>query len=472
MPLNAVQLEVLSWVKDGCPEDVYSDWSHRVSARALHNRGLIEVRGRGASWAAEATDEGHYYLEHGSYPDDAPDATADAPRQAPTTEAPNSNESPPSQGSPPRRAGKSSSRAKQPNKTEQFMLALNAAEEHRLVVERSEEASYRRLITLAKHRGLIPDGMQITLSSPSRDQLAVMLEPLPEWQTRVLDTISVPGRLLNPSDVTIALSESDSFQVTGSPRKRALRLTEALTVAARERDMSVRAILNQPRNPNYTYRDSPRRDEMEFSIEGDSFRLWFTQETLKEPHEPTQREIARVRRGFLFPDYDDVPAEQLGLVLNGEGGTFWAGSWHDAEGHALEEDLAQILEEIRLRHERQIENREAEQERALARREQEKKDRAVAKEKYRAQFVVDAMKSQAEKWEEANRLRRYAAAIREAAALFEGQQQEDALEWAAQVGTEASRIDPLPSAAKPPEIPEPSHSDLSPFLKSRSTYGW
>ncbi|RRJ85586.1 hypothetical protein EG850_12765 [Gulosibacter macacae] len=471
-PLNAVQLEVLNWVKDDCPEDVYSDWSHRVSARALHNRGLIEVRGRGEKWSAALTDDGRYYLEHGSYPDEVPTGTADDPRQATIAEPQGLSEPPPPQRSTLRKAGEGARRAKQPNKTEQFILALNAAVEHRLVVERSEEASYRRLITLAKHRGLIPDGMQITLSWPSRDELALTLEPLPEWQTRALDPIAVPGRLHNPSDVTTALSKSDTFQVTGDPRKRALRLTEALTVAAREREMSVKAVLNQPRNPNNTYRDSPRRDEIEFSIEGDSFRLWFTQDTLREPHEPTQREIMRVQRGSLFPDYDEVPAERLGLVLNGEGGTFWAGSWHDAEDHGLEEDLAQILEELRLRHDRQIENREAEQERALARREQEKKDRAVAKEKYRAQFTVDAMKSQAEKWEEADRLRRYAAAIREVAAPFEGQRQEAALEWAAQVEAEASRINPLPHAAKPPEIPEPSHSDLSPFMKSRSLYGW
>lgn len=471
VPLNAVQLEVLGWVQDGCPDDVYSDWSHRVSARALHNRGLIEVRGRGANWSATPTDDGRYYLEHGSYPDENTGGTFDAPQLAPVTEAQRLNEPPIPQALPPRKTGKSAPRSKQPNKTEQFMLALNAAEDHRLVVERDENACYRRLITLAKHRGLIPDGMQITLSSPSRDQLAVTLEPLPKWQTRVLDPVPVPSRLHSPSDVTTALSESDTFQVTGGPRKRALRLAEALTVAARKQGMSVKAVLNRPRNPNNTYRDSPRRDEIEFSIDRDSFRLWFTQETLKRPHEPTQREIARVHRGFLFPDYDDIPAEQIGLVLSGEGVVFWAGSWHDTEDHALEVDLAQILEEIHLRHERQIETREAEQERALARRQREDEDRVIAKEQYQTQFVVDAMKSQAEKWEETDRLRRYASAIRAVAATSEGQQREEALTWAEQIEAEASRIDPLPRAAKHPKIPEPSYSDLSPFLKSRSSFG-
>ncbi|MCQ9367289.1 hypothetical protein NQ036_03385 [Brevibacterium sp. 91QC2O2] len=290
VPLNTVQLEVLRWVKNGCPGDTYNNRSHRVSARALHNRGLIEVHGSGANWSARLTDDGRYYLEHGLYPDQTSDNAADTPQQAPAAEPQSLEPSPTPQGPPPRKTRKGTPRAKQPNKTEQFMLALNAAEEHRLVTERSEEARYRRLITLAKHRGLIPDGMQITLSWPSPNQLAVTLEPLPEWQTRVLEAITVPSSLHTPSDVTTTLSESDTFQVAGGPRKRALRLTEALVIAARERDMSVKAVLNQPRNPNNTYHDSPRRDEIGFSIDRDSFRLWFTQETLKEPHEPTQRE--------------------------------------------------------------------------------------------------------------------------------------------------------------------------------------
>jgi len=356
---------VLTWVGDGCIADVYDDWSHRVTARALHNRGLLKVRGHGPNWSAALTEDGRYYLEHGSYPDEAQSHKAESPQRVSTadnarpgrsaTQQPTSPASP----APLERPTRSTSHAKQPGKTEQLMLALGAAEGHRLAAPRSQEASYRRLASLAKGRGLIPEGMQVTVAWASRDQLSVALEPLPEWQTRVVDPIPVPSRLHDPSDVVAALSESATFQVGGGPRKRALRLAEALTVAARDRGMIVKAVLNQPLNGNYAYGDGPRRDEIEFTIGGDSFRLWFTQQTLKEPHEPTQREIARVQRGFLFPDYDDVPAQHLGLVLDGEGGTFWASSWHDADDHALEEDLAQILEEMGLRHERGIELREA-----------------------------------------------------------------------------------------------------------------
>jgi excisionase family DNA binding protein len=58
--LNEKQRQVLAWVVGGCPPGVYpdDDFSHRVSARALKNRGLIELRGHGASWRATPTERG------------------------------------------------------------------------------------------------------------------------------------------------------------------------------------------------------------------------------------------------------------------------------------------------------------------------------------------------------------------------------------------------------------------------------
>lgn len=47
--LNPSQLQVLSWVRDGCPDGVYKDWSHRISAGTLHSRIAYvcsEMRGR------------------------------------------------------------------------------------------------------------------------------------------------------------------------------------------------------------------------------------------------------------------------------------------------------------------------------------------------------------------------------------------------------------------------------------------
>ncbi len=47
--LNPAQIAVLEWIKNGCPAGAYPEdnYSHRISARALQSRGLVQVSGHG-----------------------------------------------------------------------------------------------------------------------------------------------------------------------------------------------------------------------------------------------------------------------------------------------------------------------------------------------------------------------------------------------------------------------------------------
>lgn len=58
--LNSAQIAVLEWIKAGCPDGVYpeGDFGHRISARALQSRGLVQVSGHGARWRAQLTERG------------------------------------------------------------------------------------------------------------------------------------------------------------------------------------------------------------------------------------------------------------------------------------------------------------------------------------------------------------------------------------------------------------------------------
>lgn len=301
--------------------------------------------------------------------------------------------------------------------------------------------------------------------------IRIKLEPLPAWQTAVLDAVPVSRQLRDPSDVVRESLVSETFPVDGEPRKRALRLLDALVTAARERDMTVVGLPNQLIRRGSYATGGPRRDEVQISIGEDEFRLWFTQATLQKAHEPTEREIIRARRGYLFPDFDDVPDEHLGIALEGHGHTFWTDAWKDSDEHRLEEDLAQILEEIRLRHEDLIRQRDDERQRQ----EQRKQEWEIVRERalvgYRQQFLIDAMQSQAMQRAEAAGLRRYAEAIRDEADRLQGEDRERAAAWAVQIEARAEKIDPLPVAALPPKIPAPSPEQLKPFMGSWSPYG-
>lgn len=63
--LTVAQQTLLASIVEGCPPGVYPDdeFSHRVSARALKNRGLIEIVGHGKSWRATPTERGRRWPE-------------------------------------------------------------------------------------------------------------------------------------------------------------------------------------------------------------------------------------------------------------------------------------------------------------------------------------------------------------------------------------------------------------------------
>ncbi|WP_181064354.1 hypothetical protein [Pseudoclavibacter sp. AY1F1] len=350
-----------------------------------------------------------------------------------------------------------------PRPLDKFMANFHEAADGTLLVDWNEQPRFKQLAGLAKRHGRIPDGWEITFARHEEGKsvrLAVRLGPLPEWQTRVLDAIPVPARLTDPNDVTQALSASDTFTIQGNTaRHRALRLMQALVEAARSEGFSARAVIGKKLN----WSGDVRRDEVEFATGAHRFQLWFRQPIDKVPHEPSERETTRAKRGYLFPDFDEVPSENLTLKLEGQGEQFWASSWSDAapeeEGPRLEDHLAQVLEEMKLRC-NQLTAAQEEADRVHDEKERQRRhDEVLARASFRAAFLTEAMQEQAEHWQEARRLRAYASAIRKNVET-DRSRGEAALEWAREIEQEADRIDPLIQGAQAPRIPEPSYTQL------------
>lgn len=66
--VNDRQRAILTWIADGCPERDWPDETHKHSARALANRGLVKVSRSSGRWTAALTDDGKYFNQHGEYP--------------------------------------------------------------------------------------------------------------------------------------------------------------------------------------------------------------------------------------------------------------------------------------------------------------------------------------------------------------------------------------------------------------------
>lgn len=242
--LNPPQLQVLSWVRDGCPDGVYNDWSHRNSARTLHNRGLVVVKGRGASWSAMITDPGVHYPDHRTYQSDDLSPTEIIVEEGNESSAVIPLTPPPTLQAPATPKKHISPTPKVPGPLDRMMAALHEADGHRILVSSAEGSRYRQLAGAAKRFGRIPDGMRITVAWAESRQSSVTLEQLPACQTKILESLPVPHHLYDPSSVVVALTDSETFQVTGEPRKRALRLAEAIVTHASERGMAPKALLN------------------------------------------------------------------------------------------------------------------------------------------------------------------------------------------------------------------------------------
>jgi hypothetical protein len=66
--LISLQFDVLSWIADDSPDGVMTDINHRITARALANRGFVVIYGHGATWTASITEAGTAALQEAARP--------------------------------------------------------------------------------------------------------------------------------------------------------------------------------------------------------------------------------------------------------------------------------------------------------------------------------------------------------------------------------------------------------------------
>jgi len=472
-PLTDAQLKVLQWINDGRPEGVFASWAHRTSARALASRGLARVKGHGANWTATIEPAGLYYLERGVFPDKP--SVGRRSRSAPKRRrvpGPGPASAPMTSGDAARR-GELSAPTTTPKLgvAEQFIETLREVGEAGIAVAPDDLPAIRRRLAWAERDNRIPAEHRVSCEPArinGRHGAIFRLQPIPRWQVAALR--SKARKTLVHTEPATELNSSGSFQVTGQPRERALRLIDALVQGAQSHGLSVAATRVQTHDRYH--RNTQVRDELVFTIEPDQVSLHFIQGIDKLPHEPTQRELARARRGYLFPDFDEQPSENLELQLgDGKSVAFWSAAWRDTDRHRLEDDLPKIIEEILFQLDRRVAARAAkerqlvEAERQLVLRRQEWDDaRTAAVIAFEDKFLRDAMFREAHHWREAEGLREYATAVSERAARLDGPDRKRLVDWANEIREQAAKLDPITTTSGRPTPPSPSMDDLKPFM--------
>lgn len=466
LPLNAAQLEVLTWVRDGTPDGVYDGYDHRIVARALHNRGLVEVKGRGEQWRVSLTEDGIHYLEHGEYP-----AEELSPPPAVATTGPGRRQDPA-----PKRATTKPRKpaARKQGPTDAMMTALLAAPDNTIAIDWDDTARYHRLARVADQFKKIPEGMQVTVETDWPTRTAkVRLHPLPEWRMRVLDPVPVPATLRGASEVVKKLQAREDFKISPGEKNRALRLVQALVAEAQLRGHEARFIKPSPKDRwGYVQKHGRNQGHVMLVLGPDEYRLSLIQIEERKEHIASKSELARSGRGYAVPQWDYIPTEQLIIRIETHGVSFWGSEWKDAADRALEDSLAQILQELELRHEAEDRKREAAERDRIER----KRQWEIAREKA-VQDLIDSRRGeelagQAKSWRKAADIRDYAEAIEQRASTEpDDEARLGALEWAQWARDYADRIDPLWQRPRLPEAPEITEKVLQPFMGRWSAYG-
>ncbi|UTX52089.1 hypothetical protein [Leucobacter aridicollis] len=467
LPLNTAQLEVLTWVRDGAPDGVYEGYEHRIVARALHNRGLVEVKGHGKQWQASITEDGAYYADHGDYP-----PQEDSERPAADEKAPSPAERPSRDSAPAPAPRKPAVRKQGP--TAAMMTALLAAPDNRIEIDYDEHHRYEQLAKTAERFKKVPEGMQVTVESDWRKRtVCVRLHPLPEWRMRVLDPVPVPASLRGASEVVKNLRDREDFEISASEKNRALRLAQALVAEAELRGHKAKFIKPPPKDRwGYVQKHDRNQGHLMLVLGPDEYRLSLFQISKNVEHVLSKTEAKRAEQGHWVQKWDVVPTERLGIRVETHGVSFWGSEWKDTADRPLEDSLAQVLQELELRHEAEERSREAAERARIERQRRWEIAREQAVQELTDSHRAKELAEQAKRWKRAADIREYADAVEQRAlAEPDDDARREALEWAQWAREYADRVDPLRQRLRLPETPKATEKALQPFMGGWSAYG-
>ncbi|MFI8930305.1 hypothetical protein ACIG3E_21780 [Streptomyces sp. NPDC053474] len=169
--------------------------------------------------------------------------------------------------------------------------------------------------------------------------------------------------------------------------------------------------------------------------------------------------------------FDYTPSDRLRFILRG-GSPHRASEWADLPDRSLEDQLAEIVQEVGLRGEAAERKRRADQQAREAERRRWEAAMRDARAAYAHAYRVKHLGEQADAWHQAKRLAEYVTGVRErATSLPPGQERTEIEAWLAFADAHLQHLTDFASAPKLPSPPKPSGDDLKPFLGHWSPYG-
>ncbi|WOQ17580.1 hypothetical protein [Raineyella sp. W15-4] len=501
MSLNAQQIAVLDWIKAGCPEGVYDDdtnYSHRTSARALANRGLVTIHGHGPTWTATLTARGKVW----------PDATTEeksvrqrlAERDRRRSSGTLSDSSPGEPPSRPRASAKSSKTTERkagPVNIRPARTAAPAAEvaaelaaADRLITQVLEAggwlvlpedpaviAEHERLVAASLRSSLRPKGKRLAIVSVGewgRGPKAIELtEHFDECvQARPVPVLKHVGTY-HPI-VKAYLANKDGQYVTAEHLTRAAHILQAVAAEAGKRGLDVFTAERGLKEVNQHSLATVREAHLVLRTPAGVYGL-----QIREISAPGGAKLARRSWNApkTMPDWQErrgrefISTGKLDLVVRGP----WAPGgdhYRDAKSWTVEDLLPEVFRSFEINKLRSDASERERKRREDERRRQWEVAMASAKEAYAVHARWERFKGRSSDWHEIQQHRAFLAEARRVVERYDGEDRQVLIERLAEAESGLNARDPILHierlAADPPQ---PRPEELKPFLKGWSPYG-
>jgi hypothetical protein len=441
--LNEKQFEVLRWIADGSPRGVMDSDSHRISAAALRNRGLVTTSGRGQTWAATITTAGREYLKQAGGP------TPPIPRQANTSV------------------------------TAQLVNDVIAAGGSLRVPRKNwsdgNSVDYANRARLAEQYGKVPPGKHLTVTMASPEEIQIDLVDAPE--SIVEDDappIPIPIKVARYHSVVRQFREhSERHEVSRSALPRVLRILQGLIVEAERRGYNAK-LASAPERDRYGYHSEwkgAHHGHVVVAIGDYSAVVRITEKGLQSRTYWKQRNWTYFRdtktwNARALDAYEANATGHLQMQL-ATGYSQRSAKWADRKSTTLEELLPELLREIEMRAIEDEYRRQAAERKAAEREQAWEAAMKHARERHAEHHRAEALRTEIARWSEVQRIRTYCSAAESA-----HPDAPETLKWIAWARRYADTLDPLRTAPLMPAAPESVEpEELRPFLGGWSPYG-
>lgn len=447
--LTVAQFDLLRWISEGCADGVYEGTSYRVSARSLHNRGLVRVTGKSATWDASITTEGIHALAA-----EAGRVEAERDRALRDAEA---------------KAQKELEAAQLRERAVVLLSEVIAAGGRLNIGTRVTANEVTELIDIDRSSGALPVGQRLAQEPTRMDPVfgvTVYLEP--DFAALIaLRTFTIPRQLRDPHPAVAKFRDKKDL-VSAAEVGRAARFLQGLTEASTTVGWKV---TGRPRNEGYG-RNLPDPDlilrlpsrELVVSIrELDKRGRRVTAFTTEADY------YARTSRTTANKYFEPSGKLEVRLSKKWEDGTVQ--SIRDEPGAPIEDQLPTLI--------RALEIGEAEAD--WSRKEEERRDeirKARWEEVKREAFVKVAydrnaaqLGGQLDRRKDAAAMRMYADDIESRTEEIDEPARTEATEWVTWIRQHADRIDPLSGPLRLLCVTSATHDELMPHMNGWSTFG-